>query len=60
MDRLAYGIRYEALPGSKLPSINEEPLAHFSTPLREEEDPGDPTLLSAGIIGNDSMCKDKA
>lgn len=60
MARLAYGIRYEPLPGSTLPSINEEPLAHFSRPLREEDDPGGTILLIAGTIVNDSMCKDKA
>ena len=32
-----------------LPDIDEEPFAHFLTPLSEEDDPYDPLSLSAGI-----------
>lgn len=35
---------------SGLPDIDDEPFAHFLTPLNEEDDPYDPMSLSAGII----------
>ncbi|KAJ9666234.1 hypothetical protein H2201_003668 [Coniosporium apollinis] len=33
-----------------LPDMDEEPFAHFLTPLREEDDPFDGLALSAGIL----------
>jgi hypothetical protein len=33
-----------------LPDIDEEPFAHFLSPLSEEDDPYDPLSLSAGIV----------
>ncbi|KAH6644266.1 hypothetical protein C7974DRAFT_17715 [Boeremia exigua] len=33
-----------------LPDIDDEPFAHFLTPLNEEDDPYDPMALSAGIV----------
>ncbi|KAF2646506.1 hypothetical protein P280DRAFT_12902 [Massarina eburnea CBS 473.64] len=33
-----------------LPDIDEEPFAHFISPLQDEDDPTDPLSLSAGII----------
>ncbi|KAJ8111387.1 hypothetical protein OPT61_g6009 [Boeremia exigua] len=33
-----------------LPDIDDEPFAHFLTPLSEEDDPYDPLSLSAGIV----------
>lgn len=35
---------------SDLPDIDDEPFAHFLTPLSEEDDPYDPLSLSAGIV----------
>lgn len=43
-----------------LPDIDEEPFAHFLTPLSEEDDPCDPMSLSAGIIVHDSPRTNKA
>ena len=34
---------------NELPDIDEEPFAHFLTPLTEEDDPYDPLSMSAGI-----------
>jgi hypothetical protein len=42
----------EAAPSSEdqLPDIDEDPFAHFLTPVAEEDDPYDGLSLSAGII----------
>ncbi|KAJ4355608.1 uncharacterized protein N0V89_003628 [Didymosphaeria variabile] len=43
-----------------LPDIDEEPFAHFLTPLAEEDDPYDPMSLSAGIFVSDGPRATKA
>lgn len=43
-----------------LPDIDEEPFAHFLTPVYEEDDPYDPLSLSAGIIVSDGPRTTKA
>lgn len=43
-----------------LPDIDEEPFAHFLTPVAEEDDPYDPLSLSAGIIVHDGPRMSKA
>ncbi|KAJ4312039.1 hypothetical protein N0V94_007645 [Neodidymelliopsis sp. IMI 364377] len=43
-----------------LPDIDDEPFAHFLTPLSEEDDPYDPMSLSAGIVINDGPRTSKA
>jgi hypothetical protein len=40
----------DSSPAAGLPDIDEEPFAHFLTPLSEEDDPYDPMSLSAGIV----------
>lgn len=39
------------------PDIDEEPFAHFLSPLSEEDDPYDPLSLSAGIVGGPRSSK---
>ncbi|KAF2677414.1 hypothetical protein K458DRAFT_262397, partial [Lentithecium fluviatile CBS 122367] len=43
-----------------LPDIDEEPFAHFLTPVHEEDDPYDALSLSAGIIVPDGARTSKA
>lgn len=43
-----------------LPDIDEEPFAHFLTPLSEEDDPYHPMSLSAGIIDHEGPRANKA
>ncbi|KAF1951340.1 hypothetical protein CC80DRAFT_508969 [Byssothecium circinans] len=45
---------------SHLPDIDEEPFAHFITPVQEEDDPFDPLSLSAGIIVSEGPRTSKA
>lgn len=47
-------------PEADLPDIDEEPFAHFLTPVAEEDDPYDPFSLSAGIIVHDGPHASKA
>lgn len=44
----------------ELPDIDDEPFAHFLTPVSEEDDPYDPLSLSAGIIVPDGKRTSKA
>ena len=44
---------YSSQSENELPDIDEEPFAHFLTPLTEEDDPYDPLSLSAGIFVSD-------
>jgi len=43
-----------------LPDIDEDPFAHFLTPINEEDDPYDALSFSAGIILTDSPPSSKA
>jgi hypothetical protein len=45
---------------SELPDIDEEPFAHFLTPLTDEDDPYGPLSLSAGIFVPDGPRTSKA
>jgi hypothetical protein len=45
---------------NELPDIDEEPFAHFLTPLTEEDDPYGPLSLSAGIFVPDGPRTSKA
>ncbi|KAJ4290516.1 hypothetical protein N0V90_010733 [Kalmusia sp. IMI 367209] len=51
---------YSSQSDSELPDIDEEPFAHFLTPLVEEDDPYDPLSLSAGIFVPDGPRTSKA
>ncbi|KAF2197362.1 hypothetical protein GQ43DRAFT_444328 [Delitschia confertaspora ATCC 74209] len=44
----------------ELPDIDEDPFAHFLTPVTEEDDPYDGLSLSAGIIVTDGTRTSKA
>ena len=56
LDSLDYSSQSE----SELPDIDEEPFAHFLTPLTEDDDPYDPLSFSAGIFAPDGPCTSKA
>ena len=43
----------EAKKDKSLPDIDEDPFAHFITPISEEDDPFD-TVFSAGIVHNET------
>lgn len=51
---------YSSQSENELPDIDEEPFAHFLTPLAEEDDPYDPLSLSAGIFVPDGPRTSKA
>ncbi|KAF2251679.1 hypothetical protein BU26DRAFT_241602 [Trematosphaeria pertusa] len=56
VDSIDFGDRSQA----DLPDIDEEPFAHFLTPVAEEDDPYDPLSLSAGITVHDTPRTSKA
>jgi hypothetical protein len=43
-----------------LPDIDDEPFAHFLTPVSEEDDPYDPSSFNAGIVVHDFAHTSKA
>lgn len=43
-----------------LPDIDEEPFAHFISPIQDEDDPWDPLSFSAGIVAHDGPQTSKA
>ncbi|KAF1970627.1 hypothetical protein BU23DRAFT_205224 [Bimuria novae-zelandiae CBS 107.79] len=51
---------YSSQSESELPDIDEEPFAHFLTPLAEGDDPYDPMSMSAGIFAPDGPRTSKA
>lgn len=53
-------VEEESSYGAGLPDIDEEPFAHFLTPLSEEDDPYDPMSMSAGIVIQDGPRTSKA
>lgn len=53
-------IDFASPPEADLPDIDEEPFAHFLTPVVEDDDPYDPLSLSAGIIVPDGPRSSKA
>lgn len=56
MDNVAFAPSSE----TALPDIDEDPFAHFLTPVVEEDDPFDGLSLSAGIISHDGPRASKA
>jgi hypothetical protein len=54
------GIEFPSSNEADLPPIDEEPFAHFLTPVYEEDDPYDPLSLSAGIVVPDGPRRSKA
>jgi hypothetical protein len=43
-------VDFTSSSGAELPDIDEDPFAHFLTPVTEEDDPFDDLTMSAGII----------
>lgn len=50
----------DSIQEPELPDIDEEPFAHFLTPLTEEDDPYGPLSLSAGIVVSGGKRSSKA
>ncbi|KAL1627878.1 hypothetical protein SLS54_002145 [Diplodia seriata] len=49
----------EQQPSSSLPDIDDDPFAHFLSPMSDEDDPYDELSFSAGIIPSDDSATDE-